>query len=303
MKIALVTAIAAFSLDEDLAPLQRALQALGIDAPILAWDDTSVSWQRFDAALLRSPWDYTDRLPEFLGWAEHTSEQTTLVNPLSVIRANTDKHYLAQLAAAGLAVVPSSFVEPGEAAGAALENFLDAHRDAADFVVKPAVGAGSRDAQRYGRNQLGEATRHVSRLLSANRSVLMQPYLPSVDADGETALMFFDGVFSHAIRKGPLLQKDEGPTRALFAPEKITARTPGADELALANAILAALPEAPLAYARVDLVRAPDGTPCLLELELTEPSLFFAFAEGSAERFAASLLRRVARLPLRAVPL
>ena len=303
MKIALVTAIAAFSLDEDLAPLQAALQALGVDAPILAWDDASVSWQRFDAALLRSPWDYTDRLPEFLDWAEHTSKQTALINPLSVIRANTDKHYLAQLAAAGLAVVPSAFAEPGDDAGAALLKFLDAHRNAADFVVKPAVGAGSRDAQRYARDQLGEATRHVSRLLSANRSVLMQPYLPSVDSDGETALMFFDGVFSHAIRKGPLLQKDEGPTRALFAPEKITPRTPGADELALASAILAALPEGPLAYARVDLIRAPDGSPCLLELELTEPSLFFTFAEGSADRFAASLHRRVSRLPLRAVPL
>lgn len=297
MKIALVTAIAAYSLDEDLAPLQKALQALGIDAPILAWDDASVSWQRFDAALLRSPWDYTDRLPEFLDWAEQTSKQTTLINPLSVVRANTDKHYLAQLAAAGLAVVPSAFAEPGEDAGAALLTFLDAHQDAADFVLKPAVGAGSRDAQRYARNQVAEATRHIARLLDAKRSVLMQPYLPSVDSDGETALMFFDGVFSHAIRKGPLLQKDEGPTRALFAPEKITARTPGADELALANTILAALPEAPLAYARVDLIRAPDGSPCLLELELTEPSLFFAFAEGSAERFAAALLRRVTAAP------
>ncbi|MBC7656223.1 MAG: hypothetical protein H7147_03500 [Frankiaceae bacterium] len=303
MKIALVTAIAAFSLDEDLAPLQKALQALGVEAPILAWDDASVSWQRFNAALLRSPWDYTDRLPEFLDWAEATSLQTTLINPLSVIRANTDKHYLAQLAAAGLAVVPSVFAEPGDDAAAALVAFLNAHRDAADFVVKPAVGAGSRDAQRYGRDQVDEATRHIVRLLNAKRSVLMQPYLPSVDADGETALMFFDGVFSHAIRKGPLLQKDEGPTRALFAPEKITARTPGADELALATHILAALPDGPLAYARVDLIRAADGSPCLLELELTEPSLFFAFAEGSADRFALSLLRRVSRLPLRAVPL
>jgi O-ureido-D-serine cyclo-ligase len=105
--------------------------------------------------------------------------------------------------------------------------------------------------------------------------------------------MFFEGVFSHAIRKGPLLQRDEGPTRALFAPEKISARTPGKDELALAKAILAALPDGPLAYARVDLIRAADGTPCLLELELTEPSLFFPFDKGAAARFAASLKRRL----------
>jgi O-ureido-D-serine cyclo-ligase len=69
MKIALVTAVAAFALDEDLAPLQQALHAAGVDAPIVAWDDMTVSWRRFDAAVLRSTWDYTERLPEFLDWA------------------------------------------------------------------------------------------------------------------------------------------------------------------------------------------------------------------------------------------
>ena len=294
MKIALVTAIAAFSLDDDLMPLQQALEKAGVQAPIVAWDDPTVSWSRFDAALLRSPWDYAERLPEFLGWAEKTSKQTRLLNPLEVIRRNTDKHYLADLAKLGLSVVPSEFAEPGDSAAGALADFLKKFPDAAEFVVKPAIGAGSRDAQRYGREQAVEAAEHVKRLLDGNRSVLMQPYLASVDVAGETALMFFDGVFSHAIRKGALLQKDEGPTRALFAPEKITARTPGADELALAKAVLAALPGGPLAYARVDLIRAADGSPCLLELELTEPSLFFPFDKGAADRFAGSLKKRLA---------
>ena len=294
MKIALVTAIAAFALDEDLAPLQQALHRAGIDAPILAWDDTSISWARFDAVLLRSPWDYSERLPEFLAWAERTSKQTTLLNPLEVIRHNTDKHYLADLNKLGVPVVPSRFAEPGEDAPAALRHFLESYPDAAEFVVKPAIGAGSRDAQRYGREQSVDATKHVARLLDAGRSVLLQPYLNSVDEAGETALMFFDGVFSHAIRKGPLLQRDEGPTRALFAPEKISARTPGADELAVAKAALAALPGGPLAYARVDLIRAADGSPVLLELELTEPSLFFPYGDGSADRFATTLAARLA---------
>ena len=295
MKIVLVTAIAAFSLDEDLAPLQQALNRAGIDAPILAWDDTSISWARFDAALLRSPWDYSERLPEFLAWAANVDQQTRLLNPLAIVRQNTDKHYLADLAKAGVPVVPSRFAEPGEDAPAALRHFLESYPDAAEFVVKPAIGAGSRDAQRYGREQGVDAAKHVGRLLDAGRSVLLQPYLASVDEAGETALMFFDGVFSHAIRKGPLLQKDEGPTRALFAPEKISARTPGADELAVAKAALAALTGGPLAYARVDLIRAADGSPVLLELELTEPSLFFPYGEGSADRFASTLAARLAR--------
>lgn len=293
MKVALVTAIAAFALDDDLAPLAEALARAGMQPSLVAWDDPTVSWSRFDLALLRSPWDYSERLEEFLVWAARVGGQTLLLNPLEVIRHNTDKHYLADLARQGVAVVPSVFVEPDEDAALALAAFLAGFPEAAEFVVKPAVGAGSRDAQRHGRAQPEAALVHVQRLLAERRSVLLQPYLPSVDKDGETALMFFDGRFSHAIRKGPLLKRDEGPTRALFAPEKITARKPGKDELALAEATLAALPHDALAYARVDLIRADDGLPRVLELELTEPSLFFVHGDGAADRFAASLLRRL----------
>jgi O-ureido-D-serine cyclo-ligase len=294
MKVALVTAIAAFALDEDLAPLQQALHTAGVQAQIVAWDDMTVSWGRFDAALLRSTWDYTERLPEFLQWAHQCEAQTTLLNPLPVIRRNIDKHYLAELAKKKIAVVPSSFVEPGDDAAAALDKFLKKHKDAHEFVAKPAIGAGSRDAQRYRRSQAVGATAHVARLLAQQRSVLLQPYLASVDENGETALMFFDGEFSHAIRKGPLLVADEGPTEALFAAETITERSPGEDELKLARATLKALGTAePLLYARIDLIRDAAGAPRVLELELTEPSLFFPYGEGSAERFVAALKRRL----------
>ena len=297
-KIALVTAIPALLLDDDLPPLEAALRKAGLETQILAWDDPTVSWSRFDAVLLRSPWDYVDRLPEFLAWCERVSALTTLLNPLAVVRANTDKHYLADLEKAGVPVVPSRFIEPGDDAGKALDAFLAEFAKAAEFVVKPAVGAGSRDAQRHGREQRDAAVAHSQRLIKANRSVLLQPYLPSVDQAGETALVHFNGVYSHAIRKGPLLQRDEGPTDKLFAPEAITAREPGADERAVAAAALAALPalfklDGPLAYARVDLIRDADGAPRLLELELTEPSLFFAHADGSADRFAAALKKRL----------
>lgn len=293
MKIALVTAVAAFALDEDLRPLQDAMHAAGVDAPIVAWDDMTVSWRRFDAAVLRSTWDYVDRLPEFLAWARAVQGQTLLLNPLDVIRNNVDKHYLAKLEAKGIAIVPSAFAEPGEDAAEALDNFLERFPKAREFVVKPAIGAGSRDAQRYRRAQKKPSAAHIRRLLAEKRSVLMQPYLESVDDAGETALIFFDGVFSHAIRKGPLLVADEGPTEALFAAETISAREPGKDELKLAQATLKALgTKQPLAYARVDLIRGSDGAPRVLELELTEPSLFFPYGEGSAERFVAALKKR-----------
>ncbi len=189
-------------------------------------------WNDFDIALLRSTWDYSQRLPEFLEWASRVSTQTQLRNPLPVIRWNTDKHYLHDLEKSGVAIVPSAFIEPNEDASTLIDTFLAQHA-CDEFVVKPSVGAGSRDAQRYSRTQRDEAVAHARRLLDADRSVLLQPYLDRVDEYGETALLFFDGKFSHAIRKGPLLKKNEGPTRALFAAEHISAREPTPAERAL----------------------------------------------------------------------
>jgi glutathione synthase/RimK-type ligase-like ATP-grasp enzyme len=296
-RLALITAAAARDLDEDLPPLEAALRAIpGIQVSIVNWDDADVDWATFDVALLRSTWDYSQRLAEFLDWATRASAATTLLNPLTVVRWNTDKHYLDDLAQAGIATVPSIFVEPGEDSAAGLGRFLDAQRPA-EFVVKPAIGAGSRDAQRYGSGETEAALVHMQRLLDARRSVLLQPYLDRVDEHGETALIFFAGRFSHAIRKGPLLRRGEGPTRALFATEHITARTPSAEELRLAERTLAAMPfPGPLLYARVDLIHDATGAPRVLELELTEPSLFFEHAPGSAERFAEAVAASVTSL-------
>jgi glutathione synthase/RimK-type ligase-like ATP-grasp enzyme len=293
-RLAVVTAAAARDIDEDLPQLTAALTEAGIAHDLVNWDDPQADWSQYRIALLRSPWDYTQRLVEFLAWAERAAQATRLVNPLDVIRWNTDKHYLGDLARAGVATVASHFIEPGEDAGALLDRFLHKHA-ASEFVVKPSVGAGSRDAQRYGREERAVALAHAQRLLAAGRSVLLQPYLDRVDAQGETALIWFDGEFSHSIRKGPLLKRGEGPTRALFAEEHITPRAPTADELRVAESALAAIPfEKPLLYARVDLIRDGADKPCVLELELTEPSLFFAHAGDAVQRFAQAVQKRLA---------
>ena len=284
MKLALVTAIAAFGLDEDLEPLRTACAQAGITASIVAWDDMTVSWARFDAALLRSPWDYVDRLPEFLAWCERTARLTALWNPPDVVRWNTDKRYLGELAARGLPVIESHFLAPGDDPASL--------PDLAEFVVKPTVGAGSRDAQRYLRADRPAALAHARRLLDQGRHVLVQPYLKAVDEQGETALLFFQGQFSHAIRKAPLLKRGEDATSAMFKAASITARQPSAAELDVAARVLAALPFDTLAYARVDLLPSDNG-PQLLELELTEPSVFLPYGDGAAARFAAVLAARL----------
>lgn len=293
--LALVTAVAATGHDDDLAPMLEACAQAGLQARAVAWDDATVSWSRFDAALLRSPWDYTERLAEFLHWCDRVQRFTRLLNPLPVVRWNTDKHYLADLEAAGVPVVPTLFVEPEVEPLEALQAFL-AREFADEFVVKPAVSAGSRDTQRYSRAQDFAAGNHIARLLEQGLSVMLQPYLRSVDSAGETALIYFDGQFSHAIGKSALLRPDQPATATPHATGQITPREADPAERQLAEGALSAMQrllqlDQPLAYARIDLIRDDADAPRLLELELTEPSLFFAQASGSAERFAANLAR------------
>jgi glutathione synthase/RimK-type ligase-like ATP-grasp enzyme len=289
-KIAVVTAVAARDVDEDMPSLESALRNAGADVTITEWD-LPHDWSRFDIALLRSTWDYPQRLAEFSGWLEAVNQATTLLNTLPAVKWSSDKHYLAELAQRGVPSVLTRFVEPGEDPDRRIAELLKTS-DTKEFVVKPAVGAGSRDARRFGREEADDAARHASRMLNEQRSVLLQPYLNRVDEHGETALMYFDGEFSHAIRKGPLLKRKEGSTTELFAKEAIKPRVPDAAELKLGTQALEALPfETPL-YARVDLIREQTGDPVVLEMELIEPSLFFTHAEGSADRFAAAVMRR-----------
>jgi glutathione synthase/RimK-type ligase-like ATP-grasp enzyme len=288
--IALVTAEAARDLDEDLPPLESALRNAGVDVAIAEWDRPH-DWGRFDIALLRSTWDYPQRLAEFFDWAGEVSAKTRLLNPLQVVKWSSDKHYLRDLVRADVPTVLTRFIEPGESAPWRIAELLS-EPGVDEFVVKPAIGAGSRDAQRFGPEEKDDAAEHAQRMLSEKRSVMLQPYLSRVDEYGETALIYFEGQFSHAIRKGPLLKRKEGPTTELFAKETITARVPDAAELRVGARAIQAMPFATPLYARVDLIRNEKGEPVVLELEMIEPSLFFPFAGGSAERFAAAVVRR-----------
>jgi O-ureido-D-serine cyclo-ligase len=299
-RIALATAVEALPQDGDMPPLLSACAEAGLRAEAVCWDDPHARWAEYDAVVLRSTWDYVPRLPRFLLWADAVARQTRLLNPRELVRWSTDKHYLADLARAGVPVVPTAFVEPGEDVRAALDAALagrfgtQAIAAPEELVAKPAVGAGSKDALRLGRHE-GERTRlHVERLLAEGRSVLLQPYLGAVDAHGETSAIYIDGRYSHAIRKGPLLRRGADLVDGLFAAEDITAREPDRDEGRVAKLAFNAIPgEAPL-YARVDLLRGAEGQPVVLELELVEPSLFFDCAPGAALRFAEALRDRLA---------
>ena len=173
-----------------------------------------MDWSRFDRVVLRSAWDYPQRLPEFLAWLDEVDAVSDLVNPPETVRWNLDKQYLAELAEAGVPITPTVFVPPGTAA-----TF-----PAGDFVVKPAVGAGSRDAASYGADQHETAVAHVARLHASGQTVLVQPFLKSVATEGEWPLMFFDGRFSHAASKRVALPQAGAGRRAVRRGDQRRAR-------------------------------------------------------------------------------
>ena len=273
-RVALATCARKRDLDEDGPALLAALAELGVDAVPAVWDDPAQQWASYDLVVVRSTWDYTLRRAEFLDWAAGVPR---LANPADVLVWNTDKRYLAELAAAGVPVVPTAFVAPGEAFEV----------PAYEHVVKPTVSAGARDTVRVAAGESSEA--HAAALLGAGRDVMVQPYQSAVDEAGETAVLYFLGEHSHAARKAPVLARGSGHPDDVA----ITPATATGEQLAVAAAALAAVPfPGPLLYARVDLVPGADGGPVLMELELVEPSLFLGRSPGAVERFAAAVRAR-----------
>ena len=281
-RIALATCAELPGLDPDDRLVPPALAALGIEAVPVSWDDPAADWAAFDLVAVRNTWDYPARRDEFLAWAERTPR---IVNPPHVLRWTTDKRYLVELEAAGLPVVHTVFAEhPGEVPDPGPDG----------VVVKPAVGVGSVDAGRH--SGRAGAEDHVAELLASGRAAMVQPFLPSIAERGETALIFFAGVYSHAIHKGPMLP-ETGIVRphGMFQPENISAREPTPAERAAGERVIAWLGErfGVLAYARIDVVPGLGGEPVVLECELAEPSLFLGTAPGAADRLAASLAQQI----------
>ncbi|GII78219.1 ATP-grasp domain-containing protein [Sphaerisporangium rufum] len=261
--------------DDDREVLLAAWRAAGLSATAEYWADPAVDWAGFDAVVLRSPWDYILRRADFVAWAHRTAAVTRLLNPATVVERNTDKIYLRDLADRGFPIVPTHWCHPGEPASEL--------PDHSEYVVKPTISAGARDTVRTADRAAAEA--HAAALTAAGRVAMVQPYLDMVETEGELSLIYLGGRFSHARRRNAMLARGERPANHAGTVE----RRPDQGQLELAGRLLATVPE-PLLYARVDLVRLPDGRPALIELELTEPYLYLSTTPGAAERLTEALL-------------
>ncbi len=264
--------------DDDLS--HPHLAALGWEVEVVPWRSPGVRWERFAAAVIRTTWDYQDHVPAFLAALERIEAAgVPVANPLPLVRANVRKTYLLDLAARGCRVPRTEVVRALDAS--ALAAFA---RDAgsAGLVAKPVIGASGWEAFHV---RPGDTAAAVAALrVLAGREVLLQPFLPAVLVEGERSLVFFGGVFSHALDKVPVagefrVQEEHGGI--------ISGVEPDAASMEVAETALRLLDSVPL-YARVDLVRDA-GRPVLMELELIEPSLYLRTDPGAPVRFAAAV--------------
>jgi glutathione synthase/RimK-type ligase-like ATP-grasp enzyme len=292
MRIAIATAGGVPEQFRDDHLLIAALRERGAEAERPRWDDPSVAWDGFDLVVIRSTWDYTWRRDEFVAWVDAMGPR--LHNEPALVRWNTDKRYVADLASSGVPVVETIYIEPGDPVPP-IER---------EVVVKPTISAGGRNTGRFRADMREQAAELIRAIGASGGTAMVQPYLESVGASGEAALAYVGGTFSHGLRKGVVLTgvgvaptRDDGVGAAetMYAPGFVTAAEPEADERAVADAIVDWLGRrfgTPL-YARVDLARDQAGDPILLELEATEPNLYLELVPEATGRLADAILARL----------
>jgi len=280
--------------DADQAVIDGGLRDLGVSDRVewVVWNG-AVDWSRYGLAWIRTPWDYAEHHDAFLSWLDGIEDDVTVVNPVPVLRWNSHKGYLLDLARAGVPIVPTVVLHQPTVDD--LEGVLDV-QGWSEAVVKPAVSVGAIGASRVSTGAVTNAAALDEAAGQGDGVVLVQPFVAGV-ADGEVSIVVLDGEVSHAVRKVPAA----GDFRVHeHYGGSVVAHDPTPAELALAVAAVAAVPTvgAPaddlLLYARVDCVTDDAGAPRLMELELIEPSLFLPFApESRVERLLRGVLDRL----------
>jgi glutathione synthase/RimK-type ligase-like ATP-grasp enzyme len=268
--------------DLDIPFAIKAAEQIKIDLVFANWNDKSIAWESFDAAVIRSAWDYVPVRDEFLEFAKNVETKTKLFNSYEVMKWNTNKTYLSILEDKGVPIIPTKFANNIDEALPAIKW---AFEKASAIAIKPTVGAGARLAGKALTEE--EAIDYVKRILEAKRTVIIQPYISSVDDEGEKAIIVINGVISHAAKKVPALTKGGHGDAA----GQLEITTEMKD---IVKTISSAVSEwNDLLFARVDVVRMGEKL-VLMELELTEPWLFMQFRPEAGVDLFKALKHRIA---------
>ena len=288
MNIALVTCeslaqYGAPNVDDEDALLTRYLRGQGHDVEPRIWSNPVVEWNRYDVVLLKSPWDYFDRVEEFMHWLDTLErEQVRLLNPVSVVRWNTNKRYLLEMEQAGVRIVPTRLLPRGEPVDAAA---LLEEMGQEQIVVKPAVSGGAKNTFIISRHETAVRQPQLTELV-AHEDFLAQPFLSRVQEEGEWSLLYYGGEFSHAVLKTP----KQGDFRVQhYLGGAIAPREAPAHLRLAADRIVQQFAPGCL-YARVDGLDQ-DGELLLMELELIEPFLYLASDPQALPRYEQALRR------------
>lgn len=268
--------------DFDWPVFKKVSEKFPFDLNLVHWDDTSVNWQDFDLAVVRSPWNYSNLREEFVAWAYRAQELTNLQNPAKIIEANTDKLYLIDLAKV-VPIIPTTFIKEEKEAEAKIKELLSQNQA---LAIKPNIGAGAALASRV--TNASDATLAIAKILQAGFVAMVQPYLPEVDTIGEVAIVLIGGEISHAVKKVPALTVGGhgDPQESVYVTQEMR------DFVQKISSSLSYFDD--LLYARVDVVPTQAGL-VLMELELTEPTLFLEQCPQGATRLANEILSLLSR--------
>lgn len=267
-------------LDPDDRLLLSALRARGLTVEVAVWNDPSVDWSAARLCLLRSMWDYPKHYERFCNWLDSIERATTVRNTVGLVRWNSHKGYLLDLARAGTPIVPTAWIQRGQRVE--LRTLL-VERGWSEAIVKPARGSAAHDVLRVSLDETERGQAHLGRLLR-DQDALVQPYMHAVESYPERSLVFIGGAYSHAVSKRPFDTK----LAIGDATARLVAPTPA--EHAVAACAMTSLPgDAPL-YGRVDVFRSGDGDAVVNEVELIEPALYLGAHPPAAGALADAIV-------------
>jgi glutathione synthase/RimK-type ligase-like ATP-grasp enzyme len=276
------------SIQPDDAHLATSLEHLGIQPIVCVWNDPDVDWSTFDAVLIRTIWDYFKHHVAFLDWLDRLDRLgVPTINDSALLRWNSDKRYLLELARLGVAIIPTRLASAAE-----LSDVL-ATMPGQQVVIKPSI---SGSAWHTLRGTVGDAVfAEAMAQLPREFEYLVQPFVPEIVSDGEWSLLYFAGEFSHAVIKRPAAgdYRVQGEFGGSAEPIHPNATTLAAADRALAT--VAAIGHGEHAYVRVDGVIS-GGRFLIMELEMIEPFLHLAVRPAAAERLAQDVAGRLTRV-------
>lgn len=267
--------------------LKEALERKGLVVHRTNWDDPTFDWSSTTAIFFRTTWDYFERYEEFAEWLKVVRTKTRLINPEALIYWSLDKHYLSDLASAGVRIPPTVFIEMGDQRS--LREILT-ELNWSEFILKPAISGAARHTYRFTKEEASQHESIFSELIQSE-SMLLQEFQTNILTKGEVAFMVFGGKFSHAVLKRAKagdfrVQDDFGGTVHPYSPSEA--------EIAFVEKAFAACTPTPV-YARIDVIWDNNNELCIGEIELIEPELWFRMNPESADQCAEATVNFLAR--------